>query len=72
MYQSNSRNGLACDVFDVFVTHAGLAHAVTNTDCWTQNGSVHGRASVTFKGGFVTNGRASMTFKGGFATVVFQ
>ena len=26
-----------------FATNAGLVHAVTNTDCWAQNGSIHGR-----------------------------
>ena len=29
------------DVFDLFATHAGLVHDVTDTDCWAKNGSTH-------------------------------
>ena len=36
-----SREGLAHDVFDPFPTHASPICNVTDTDCWTQNGSTH-------------------------------
>ena len=39
----------ACNVYDTFAIHIGLVHDVTNTDCWAQNGSMHGHVVATFK-----------------------
>ena len=36
-------NRFVYDVFDTFATHAILVHDVSDIDCWTQNGSFHGR-----------------------------
>ena len=35
--------------FGTFVTHAGPVCDVTDTDCWAQNGSTHGRVFMSFK-----------------------
>ena len=47
--QMKSRKRMSHDVFDTFTPHSGLVHDVTNTDCWAQNGSTHGRVLATFK-----------------------
>ena len=40
----------AVGLFDTFAaTPAGLAHDVTDTECWAQNGSTHSRVSMNFK-----------------------
>lgn len=36
-----SRERLAGDVFDAFVTHTGLVCYIINKDCWAQNNSYH-------------------------------
>ena len=43
------RKMLAYYVCNTFATNAGLVHGVTDTDCWTQNGSSHDRVFATFK-----------------------
>ena len=53
--QMKSRKRLARDVLHSFASHSGLVHDVTNTYCWAQNGSTHGRVFATYKRGFLTN-----------------
>ena len=50
---------LARDVFDTFVTYAGLVYNVTDTVCGAYNGSANGCVSVTFKSWFWIKGRNS-------------
>ena len=45
---TKKRKRLSCDVFDTFATWSGIAYDVTDTGCWAQNGSLHGRAFATF------------------------
>ena len=54
-FQMKSRKGLVRDVFDTFATRSGLVYDVTDTDCWTQNGSTHDRVAATAKRRFLTN-----------------
>ena len=39
------RKRLAREAFDIFATHSGLVHDVTDTDCWAQNSRTHGRVT---------------------------
>ena len=43
------RKRLSSAEFDIFVSHSGLVHDVTDTDRWAHNGSTHGRVFATFK-----------------------
>ena len=42
------RKRLARDGFDIFATHASLAH-VTDAECWAQNGSNRSHVFATVK-----------------------
>ena len=35
------------DVLDTCATHTDTGHDVTDTECYAQNGSTHGRVSAT-------------------------
>ena len=50
---SNCRKMLARDVFDTFVTHAGLVHDVSDTDCCARR--THSRVFATSNRLFCTN-----------------
>ena len=42
-----------------FDAHAGFVYDVTDTDCWEQNGSTHGRAFAISERKCLTNGSSS-------------
>ena len=42
-------------LFDAFDAHSDLVHYVTDTHCWAQNGSTHGRVFAASKRRFLTN-----------------
>ena len=37
------------EVFDFFVTQAGLGHDITDTDCWGRKGTTHNHDFESFK-----------------------
>ena len=47
--QLKSTESLDDNVKYTSTTRAGLVHDVTDTDCWTQDGSADGSVSATFK-----------------------
>ena len=43
-----SRKGLAHDLSDTLAIHSNFTYDVTDTDCWSYNGSTHSRVFMTF------------------------
>ena len=46
---NESKKSWVPEVIDTFAIQSSLAYDVTDTDCWAQNGSTHGRHFKTFK-----------------------
>ena len=49
LFASEKQKRLVSDVFHTFATRVSLIYDVTDTDCWAQNGSTHGRVFAIFK-----------------------
>ena len=47
--EMESRKRFACDVLHNFVTHSSIVYDVTDTDCWSENGSTHCRVYYGFE-----------------------
>ena len=53
-FTTKSRGRSGHDAFAISAAHSCLAHTVTDTDCWEQNGSTPAHVLVSFKHQFLT------------------
>ena len=61
--EMESRKRFACDVLHNFATHSSIVYDLTDTDCWSENGSTHGRVYYGFQMSIFNKEKSNKTIK---------